>query len=78
MYSQPLTGDYQHDYLHNRTKRIFNDRVGARCGNHQKPLLLQTYIRETGEHMHDISVPIYVQGKHWGGFRIGYRPEQAA
>ena len=78
IYSQPLTGNYEQDYLHNRTKRIFNDRVGARCGNHQKPLLLQTYIRETGEHMHDISVPIYVQGKHWGGFRIGYRPEDAA
>lgn len=78
IYSQPLTGNYEQDYLHNRTKRIFNDRVGARCGNHQKPLLLQTYIRETGEHMHDISVPIYVQGKHWGGFRIGYRPESAA
>jgi methyl-accepting chemotaxis protein len=78
IYTQPLTGDYAHDYLHNRTKRIFNDRVGVRCGNHQQPLLLQTYIRETGEHMHDISVPIYVHGKHWGGFRIGYRPETAA
>lgn len=77
VYSQPLTGDPEHDYLHNRTKRIFNDRVGARCGSHQQPLLLQTYIRETGEHMHDISVPIYVHGKHWGGFRIGYNPEQA-
>lgn len=75
VYTKPLTGDYAQDYLHNRTKRIFNDRVGARCGNHQQPLLLQTYIRETGEHMHDISVPIYVHGKHWGGFRIGYRPE---
>lgn len=75
VYSQPLTGDEQKDYLNNRTKRIFNDRVGARCGNHQKPLLLQTYIRETGEHMHDVSVPIYVHGKHWGGFRIGYHPE---
>lgn len=78
VYSQPLTGDYQHDYLNNRTKRIFNDRVGARCGNHQKPLLLQTYIRETGEHMHDISVPIYVHDKHWGGFRIGYHPEKTS
>lgn len=77
VYTQPLSGDYAQDYLHNRTKRIFNDRVGARCGNHQQPLLLQTYIRETGEHMHDISVPIYVLGKHWGGFRIGYRPETA-
>lgn len=77
VYSKPLTGDYEQDYLHNRTKRIFNDKVGARCGNHQQPLLLQTYIRETGEHMHDISVPIYVHGKHWGGFRIGYHPEKA-
>lgn len=77
IYSKPLTGNPEHDYLHNRTKRIFNDRVGARCGKHEKPLLLQTYIRETGEHMHDISVPIYIQGKHWGGFRIGYRPETA-
>lgn len=74
-YSQPLTGDAEHDYLHNRTKRLFNDKVGGRSGNHQKPLLLQTYIRETGEHMHDLSVPIYVHGQHWGGFRIGYHPE---
>lgn len=76
-YSQPLTGDAEQDYLNNRTKRIFNDKVGSRSGNHRKPLLLQTYIRETGEHMHDLSVPIYVNGQHWGGFRIGYHPERA-
>jgi len=22
-------------------------------------------------------VPIYVNGKHWGGFRVGYRSSQA-
>jgi methyl-accepting chemotaxis protein len=37
--------------------------------------LLQTYRRDTGELMHDISAPIYVKGRHWGGFRIGYRTE---
>lgn len=74
-YSQPLTGNAEQDYLNNRTKRLFNDKVGSRCGSHEKPMLLQTYIRETGEHMHDLSVPIHVNGKHWGGFRIGYRPE---
>lgn len=74
-YSQPLTGNAEQDYLNNRTKRLFNDKVGSRCGSHEKPMLLQTYIRETGEHMHDLSVPIYVNGKHWGGFRIGYHPE---
>ncbi|WP_430462840.1 methyl-accepting chemotaxis protein [Thalassolituus sp. LLYu03] len=72
-FSQPLTGDYAKDLLINRTKRIFNDRTGARCGSHTQSFLLQTYKRDTGEVMHDLSVPIYVNGKHWGGFRVGYR-----
>ncbi|MES2129903.1 MAG: methyl-accepting chemotaxis protein [Pseudomonadota bacterium] len=72
-FSQPLTGDYAIDMVNNRTKRIFNDRTGSRCGSHTKAFLLQTYKRDTGEVMHDLSVPIYVDGKHWGGFRVGYR-----
>ena len=72
-FSQPLTGDYAKDLMINRTKRIFNDRTGSRCGNHTQTFLLQTYKRDTGEVMHDLSVPIYVNGKHWGGFRVGYR-----
>ena len=72
-YAKPLTGDYDTDLVNNRTKRIFNDRTGARCGANTKPFLLQTYKRDTGEVMHDLSVPIYVKGRHWGGFRVGYR-----
>ena len=72
-FSQPLTGNYDVDIVNNRTKRIFNDRTGARCGSNKKPFLLQTYKRDTGEVMHDLSAPIYVDGTHWGGFRIGYR-----
>ena len=72
-FSQPLTGNYEVDLVNNRTKRIFNDRTGARCGSNSKPFLLQTYKRDTGEVMHDLSVPIHVNGRHWGGFRIGYR-----
>ena len=72
-FSQPLTGDYATDLVNNRTKRIFNDRTGSRCGSNTKPYLLQTYKRDTGEVMHDLSAPIYVNGRHWGGFRIGYR-----
>lgn len=75
-FSQPLTGNYEVDFVNNRTKRIFNDRTGARCGANTKPFLLQTYKRDTGEVMHDLSVPIYVDGKHWGGFRIGYRSSE--
>ena len=72
-FSQPLTGDYATDMVNNRTKRIFSDRTGKRCGSNTKPFLLQTYKRDTGEVMHDLSVPIHDEGKHWGGFRIGYR-----
>lgn len=72
-YSQTLTGNYETDLLNNRTKRIFNDRTGARCGSNTQRFLLQTYKRDTGEVIHDLSAPIYVQGRHWGGFRIGYK-----
>lgn len=68
-------GNLQHDTQYCRTKRLFNDRTGARCGSHEKPLLLQTYKRDTGEIMHDLSVPIRVRGRHWGGIRLGYKPE---
>lgn len=74
-FSQPLTGDYDKDMAGNRTKRIFDDRTGKRCGAHEEPFLLQTYKRDTGEVMHDISAPIYVKGRHWGGFRVGYKSE---
>lgn len=74
-FSQPLTGDHDRDLVGNRTKRIFDDRTGKRCGSNTRQMLLQTYKRDTGEVMHDISVPIRVNGKHWGGFRMGYRAD---
>jgi len=72
-FSAAPTGDLKKDTLHSRSKRIFNDPVGKRCGNHNLPFLLQTYRRDTGEVMHDVSTPIMVRGKQWGGFRIGYK-----
>ena len=72
-FSLALTGDYEKDFVGNRGKRIFDDPVGKQCGKHEMPFLIQTYRRDTGEIMHDISAPIYVNGRHWGGFRIGYR-----
>lgn len=72
-YCQPLTGDYQRDLAGNRSKRIYNDKTGIRCARNQQRFLLQTYKRDTGEIMNDLSVPIHVFGRHWGGFRIGFR-----
>ena len=73
-FAHPPTGNPEVDLVKSRSKRLFNDRTGIRCGSHTQDMLLQTYRRDTGEIMHDLSVPIYVNGKHWGGFRIGYRP----
>jgi methyl-accepting chemotaxis protein len=78
LFSQPLTGDVAADTVHNRTKRKFDDRTGIRCGSHQQPVLLQTYTRDTGELMHDLSVPVMVKGRHWGGLRLGYKPQSGA
>ncbi|MGP0174090.1 methyl-accepting chemotaxis protein [Pseudomonas sp. NCHU5208] len=74
-FNQPPSGDPAVDAVRSRGKRLFNDRTGIRCGSHQQALLLQTYMRDTGELMHDLSVPIWVRGRHWGGLRLGYKPE---
>ena len=73
--SRQPTGDIEHDTRYCRSKRLFNDPVGIRCGSHQQALLLQTYKRDTGEVVHDLSVPILVNGRHWGGLRLGYPPQ---
>jgi len=70
-YSRPLTGDYQTDLAGSRTKRLFNDPVGLAAGQNTQQILQQIYQRDTGELAWDISAPIYVNGNHWGGFRVG-------
>lgn len=72
-FAKPPVGNYEVDLVNSRSKRIFNDATGSRCGAHTKKMLLQTYKRDTGEIMHDLSVPIHVRGIHWGGFRMGYQ-----
>ena len=74
-YSKPLTGDPAIDMANNRTKRIFNDKTGLKAAQNTESFLLQTYMRDTGEIMNDISTPINVNGRHWGAVRIGYKAE---
>jgi hypothetical protein len=71
-FCQALTGNTKVDLVSNRTKRIFSDRVGQAAGAHEQEYLLLTYRRDTGEVLIDLSCPIYVNGKHWGGVRCGY------
>ncbi|MDY0189735.1 MAG: methyl-accepting chemotaxis protein [Desulfuromonas sp.] len=74
-YSQPLTGDAERDLVNSRDKRLFNDQVGLAAGRNQKKFLLQTYCRDTGNVVSDLSLPIIVNGRHWGGLRIGLDPQ---
>ena len=74
----PLTGDPQQDLAGNRTKRMFNDPVGLAAGRNVQPTLVQVYQRDTGETMWDVSSPIFVKGKHWGGFRVAVSMERIA
>ncbi len=70
-FSKPPTGKYEIDLLNCRDKRIFNDKVGMALARNTRPFLLQTYMRDTGETINDFSMPIFVEGKHWGALRIG-------
>jgi len=74
-YTQPLTGDPSRDKDGNRTKRIFNDKTGISSATNAEPYLLQTYMRDTGEIMNDMSTPIMIDGRQWGAVRIGYLSE---
>jgi HAMP domain-containing protein len=83
-YQHPLTGDLAKDLVGNRSKRIFNDPVGLAAGRNCsvggpcEASLQQVYKRDTGEIMWDVSSPIYVKGKHWGGFRVAVSMEKIA
>jgi methyl-accepting chemotaxis protein len=76
-FSQPQGSDPVWNNANSRNRRIFNDRTGLNAGRNTQPFLLQTYRRDMGGGqyvmMKDISAPILVQGRHWGGLRIGYR-----
>ncbi len=74
-YSQPLTGDPAQDIVSSRDKRIFNDPTGIRAARNTTSFLLQTYMRDTGEILNDLSLPIYINGRHWGGLRLGFDPQ---
>jgi methyl-accepting chemotaxis protein len=71
-YSMPYCGKPEIDFKLSRTKRIFNDIAGYTSGRNEQPFLLQIYYRDTGEQLADLSVPVWVKGRHWGSLRIGY------
>ncbi|MEY8880021.1 methyl-accepting chemotaxis protein [Donghicola sp. XS_ASV15] len=76
-FSQPQRfGDVAWNSANARNRRIFDDRVGLAAGQSTRPFLMQAYRRDMGNGefrmMKDVSAPIYVNGRHWGGLRLAY------
>ena len=75
-FSQPQCDDVVWNTAHCRNRRIFDDRVGLKAGRSMAPFLLQVYRRDMGggdfKMMKDLSAPIIVNGRHWGGLRLAY------
>jgi methyl-accepting chemotaxis protein len=74
-FAQPPTGDRARDLLASRDKRIFDDDTAINAARNTEPFLLQTYLRDTGELLNDASMPVFVNGRHWGAVRVGIDPE---
>ena len=57
--SQPMTGNPEKDLLNSRHQRIYfaNTTEKRRC-SHTKPLLLQTYMPDTGQILNGLAIPI--------------------
>ncbi len=77
-FSQPQGADPVWNAANCRNRRVFNDRVGLKAGQSTAPFLMQTYRRDMGGGqfvlMKDLSAPIFVGGRHWGGLRMGVNP----
>lgn len=75
-FSHPQGPDPVWNAKHCRNRRIFADRVGLAAGRNTEPFLLQIYRRDMGggsfAMMKDLSAPIFVKGRHWGGLRLAY------
>ena len=70
-------GEVEWNTANCRNRMIFNDRVGLASGQNEKAFLVQAYRRDMGGGnyvmMKDVSAPIFVEGRHWGGMRCGYK-----
>jgi len=74
--SQPLTGDFAVDNALSRHRRIFaGTRAEVQRASHNSPFLLQTFIRDTGEILNSLSVPLCVNGRRWGSFCVAFTPD---
>ena len=76
-YRRPQGPDPVWNNANCRNRRLFDDRAVRKVAANTKPFLLQTYRRDMGGGqfvlMKDLSSPIFIRGRHWGAFRMGFR-----
>ena len=78
IFSQPFTGNPEHDVLNNNKSKADYEE-GIRAARNTAGVLVQDYLRRrTGEWMWDVSAPVYVKGNHWGAFRVGVSKKRVA
>jgi methyl-accepting chemotaxis protein len=77
-FSLPPSGDYETDLVYSRNKRFFNntDTLVKRAKNSSEKYLLQTYTRDTGDIINDLSLPLFINGQHWGAYIVGIEPKK--
>jgi len=69
-FTRPLTGDRTKDLSGHRSKRKFWTPMHQNAAKNLDTVLVQPYVRDTGERAWDVSSPIFVKGRHFGAFRV--------
>ena len=75
-FSKPLTGNEAIDLVGNRCNRKYNNPGELRAAKNSTPMLIRTYLRDTGELLCDIAMPIQINGRLWGNVRVGIPAEK--
>jgi len=71
-YCNRPSGDVAWDTAHCRDKRFHNgNQMLSNVANDTRPFLFQAYMRDIGDIFVLVSQPVYVDGRHWGGFMFG-------
>lgn len=75
--SHEPTGDPDTDIAKSRHMRLFNaEGMEINRARNTRPFLLQMNLRDTGEVLGDLAMPVYVSGRHWGNVIFGFPVEK--
>jgi methyl-accepting chemotaxis protein len=77
-FSKEMTGNYETDLAYSRNRKLYTTERDLRRAKSTEPFMLQTYIMDSGALMNVLGMPIYIDGKHWGGIVVGLKPEAFA